>query len=210
MTASDQDRGTVEQTGRSPTQGAVQDDEISLVDLYLTLLRRWRTMAVVFLLVFGATAAYAAYLAATAPGESEVEPPEIPAAKIQDAEQRIAKFDARLERLEEAAQGLEERLTEPPEDAGAAEIAGSVWLYERLQGQREDLESARESASEELADLTDRDPEPEPAEAESRAGLVLALGGVLGLMLAIFSAFMAEFLATAHREYRRRRDQGAI
>ena len=202
MTASDQDRGTVEQTGRSPTQGAVQDDEISLVDLYLTLLRRWRTMAVVFLLVFGATAAYATYLAATAPGESEVEPPEIPTAKIQDTEQRIAKFDARLERLEQAAQGLEERLTEPPEDAGAAEIAGGVWLYERLQGQREDLESARESASEELADLTDRDPE--------RAGLVLALGGVLGLMLAVFSAFSAEFLATAHREYRRRRDRGAL
>lgn len=200
MTASDQDRGTVEQTGRSPTQGAVQDDEISLVDLYLTLLRRWRTMAVVFLLVFGATAAYAAYLAATAAGESEAEMPERQLAEIEETEQRIAEFDARLERLEQAAQGLEERLTEPPADAGAAEIAGSVWLYERLQGQREDLESAREEARAELSDSG-------PGQEASRTGLILALGTVLGLMLAVLSAFMAEFLATAHREYRRRRDQ---
>ena len=98
-------------------------------------------MAVVLLLVFGATAAYAAYLAATAADEPEAEMPQRQLAEIEETAQRIAEFDAR---------------------------------------------------------------------AESRAGLVLALGGVLGLMLAVFSAFSAEFLATAHREYRRRRDRGAL
>ncbi|WP_200232734.1 hypothetical protein [Halorhodospira halochloris] len=164
-------------------------------------------MAVVFLLVVVATVVYAVYQqTATQPEPTDTE--EAVEEKIdtekttkkKETEKRITEIKSRLEHVDRAVHKLEARLTELPDDAGIADVAGSVWLYESLLDQRKELKTAWEQARQDLLDLTKEDLEEE----EPRTGLIIMLGIVLGGMLAIFSAFITEFMVTAHQEYRRR------
>ncbi|MCG5531310.1 hypothetical protein LRD18_10655 [Halorhodospira halochloris] len=198
MASTEDQRAQTGQTGHGSTQRPVQDDEISLIDLYITMLRRWRVMAVVFLLVVGTTVMYAFYQqTATQPEPTDTE--EAVEEKIdtekttkkKETEKRITEIKSRLEHVDRAVHKLEARLTELPDDAGIADVAGSVWLYESLLDQRKELKTAWEQARQDLEDLEEE-------------GLIIMLGIVLGGMLAIFSAFITEFMVTAHQEYRRR------